>query len=202
MKALCSVDRLRFFLGFDRNVLLSFRLHPETSLRGSAPACEESPDCLSALKHSLYDRPVWRGSSQSHRRLDRWRANAEIHCRTQTEPSPRGSLPKAEINAIRNRSCVDSSLCLCRCLLGGFLRDESIVLFPGAILVAVAVGRFADNRSPPTSQWANAVTIRFDPPGPRLWRGQRWRAIRGRGRECGRDSLELFFELESEGATR
>ena len=25
---------------------------------------------------------------------------------------------------------------------------------PGAILVAVAVGRFANNRSPPTSQWA------------------------------------------------
>ena len=75
-------------------------------------------------------------------------------------------------------------------------------LFPGAILVAVAVGRFANNRSPPTSLWADAATILFDPPGPRLWRGQRWRAIRGRGRECGRDSLELFFELESKGATR
>ncbi len=66
---------------------------------------------------------------------------------------------------------------------------------PGAILVAVAVGRFANNRSPPTSQWANAVTIQLDPPGPRLWWGQRWRAIHGRGREYGRDPWHYSLSL-------
>ncbi len=59
-----------------------------------APAYEESPDWLSARKHSLYDRPVRRGSSQSHQRPGRWQASAEIYCHTQTDPSPRGSLPK------------------------------------------------------------------------------------------------------------
>ena len=36
-----------------------------------------------------------------------------------------------------------------------FVRFDREALFPGAILVAVAVGRFAKNRSPPTSLWAN-----------------------------------------------
>ena len=80
------------------------------------------------------------------------------------------------------RSCVVSSFCL---LSYFFLAVPPVhwfgALFPGAILVAVAVGRFANNRSPPTSLWADAATILFDPPGPRLWRGQRWRAIRGKG---------------------
>ena len=39
---------------------------------------EESPDRLSARKHSLFDRPVWRGSSQSHLRPSRWQASARI----------------------------------------------------------------------------------------------------------------------------
>jgi len=128
-------------------------------------------------------------------------SNTRIYCPTRAEPSSQESLPKQRLIQSSLRKSLISYLCFSHRV---FLADLSYggALFPGAILVAVAVGRFAENRSPPTSPWANQATILLDPPGPRLWRGQRWRAIRGRGRECGRDSLELFFELESEGATR
>ena len=44
-------------------------------------------------------------------------------------------------------------------------------LFPGAILVAVAIGRFADNRSPPKSRRANAVSILLDGTKPTTFGG-------------------------------
>jgi len=107
----------------------------------------------------------------------------------------RRGLCTAETDAISIRNCFVSWFCWVPFFTyqGG--------LFPGAILVAVAVGRFADNRSPPTSRWAHAATIPFDSPGPRLWRGPRWRAIGGRGAKCEREPpLALFFEPESERA--
>jgi len=118
------------------------------------------------------------------------------------EPSSQESLPEQRLiqsslhESFRWFTFLFSELSL----LGFPSQDEAVV--PGAILVAVAVGRFAKNRSPPTSRWANAVTIQCDPPGPRLWWGQRWRAIRGKGREWRKGPLALFFELEPEGATR
>ncbi len=86
------------------------------------------------------------------------------------------------------------AIALCHCLVGFRSSHRRGRRFPGAILVAVAVGRFANNRSPPTSRWAHPATIAFDSPGPRLWWGQRRRAIGGRGAKCEREPLELFFE--------
>ena len=46
-----------------------------------APACEESPDWLSARNYSLYDRPARHGPSQSHQRHRALaKPNAEIQC--------------------------------------------------------------------------------------------------------------------------
>ena len=44
-------------------------------------------------------------------------------------------------------------------------------LFPGAILVAVAIGRFAKDRSPPKSRRANAVSISLDGTKPTTFGG-------------------------------
>ena len=51
------------------------------------------------------------------------------------------------------------------------IRFQYLVWFPGAILVAVAIGRFADNRSPPKSRRANAVFILLDCAKPTTFGG-------------------------------
>lgn len=45
----------------------------------------------SARKYSFFDRPVWRGSSQSGPRMGFDGVEADIHRAAQTEPGPQGS---------------------------------------------------------------------------------------------------------------
>lgn len=73
---------------------------------------------------------------------------------------------------------------------------------PGAILVAVAVGRFADNRSPPKSRRAKAVSICWKAPSIRLLVGTKVASDPRQRQENTEGTLALFLELESERATR
>ena len=83
---------------------------------------------------------------------------------------------------------------LVRC--GFLLLHVSFV--PGAILVAVAVGRFADNRSPPKSRRANAVSICWKAPSIRLLAGTKVASDPRQRQENTEGTLEPFLELESE----
>ena len=83
-----------------------------------------------------------------------------------------------------------------------FVLLDREALFPGAILVAVAVVASPRTAVPPQVRGPIDVTMQIDSPGPRLWWGPRWRAIHGRGARVRKGTtLELFFEPESAGAS-
>lgn len=66
-----------------------------------------------------------------------------------------------------------------------------------AMFVAVAAVASPVNRSPPKVRGPLRPAMSLNPLGPRVWRGQRWRAIRGRGatRETGENGYNTALLL-------
>ena len=122
--------------------------------------------------------------------LGRSRQN-KINCPTRIQPSPQESLPKQRLIQSSHRKSR-----LFRFVFVIFLYGEAVV--PGAILVAVAVGRFADNRSPPKSRRANAVSICWKAPSRRRLAGTKVASDPRQRQENTEGTLEPFLELESE----
>jgi len=72
------------------------------------------------------------------------------------------------------------------------------LVVPGAILVAVAIGRFADNRSPPKSRRAKAVFHSLDGTKHTTFGGDQGGERSVAEAENTEGTLALFLELEPE----
>ena len=119
----------------------------------------------------------------------------KIHGQTQTEPGPQGLAAETESQCNRRHSS--------RCFIVAWF---CFLLVAGANSLEPSrhrrVGRFAVSRRSRTSPWALSTDqpIRFA--SPRLWRGQRQRAIRRKGVRDAEGIPGAFLEPEPEGAKR
>ena len=179
-----------------------FRLHPTHLFVDPAPASEESPGPFGRhvnIRYAAALRDMARLNQPNV--IVHWQANASIYGPTQTEPSPQESLPMQRLIQSSLRNSLYFNLCsLLRSIcFVCFLQEGGFV--PWSYSRRRRRGRFADNRSPPTSRWASCgdhgsrLTRPTTLAGTKVASDPRQRLPKRKGTPLG-----LFFEPESAGA--